>query len=154
MRSQKWLVPIVAALLAGPGLAAAAEESQLVADARANLTRLFEALRSGSPEAVRPWLAPEFQVMRSDGVGYERESYLAKSIPRIAAAPRFEGLVATRNLDLVVVRVWLLVDETIDGRRARSGSPQLFVFRVGRVGWQVVAAANFAPLENPPNPTR
>ncbi|MEI7703808.1 MAG: nuclear transport factor 2 family protein [Deltaproteobacteria bacterium] len=118
----------------------------LVSEARAQLEGLFAALASGSPERVRPWLSPEFQVLRSNGVGYGRDEYLAKSIPRIAAPPRFEDLVVTRGEGHVVTRFRLVADETIDGKKAGSGAPQLIVFRVEPGGWKVVAAANFAPL--------
>ncbi len=118
----------------------------LVSEARAQLERLFAALATGSPERVRPWLSPEFQVLRSNGVGYDREEYLAKSIPRIASPPRFEELVVTRGEGHVVTRFRLVADETIDGKKAGSGSPQLIVFRVEPGAWKVVAAANFAPF--------
>jgi len=119
----------------------------LVAEARHQLESLFAALATGDAEKVRPWLSPEFQVVRSNGVGYDREAYLARSIPRIASTPRFEDLVVTRGEGHVVTRFRLVVDESIDGKRARSGAPQLIVFRVEPGSWKVVAAANFAPLE-------
>jgi DNA-binding beta-propeller fold protein YncE/quercetin dioxygenase-like cupin family protein len=119
----------------------------LVAETRAQLDRLFAALASGDAEKVRPWLTPEFQVVRSTGMGYDRESYLARSIPRLAAPPRFEDLVVTRGEGHVVARFRLHADENIDGKRARSGAPQLIVFRVEPGSWKVVAAANFAALE-------
>jgi hypothetical protein len=118
----------------------------LVAETRAQLERLFAALRSGDREKVRPWLSPEFQVVRSDGSGYDREAYLARSIPRIAAPPRFEDLVVTRGEGQVVARFRLVADEVLDGRRATSGAPQLIVFRVEPDAWKVVAAANLAAL--------
>ena len=86
-------------------------------------------------------------MVRSNGVGYDRESYLARSIPKLATAPRFEELVVTRGEGHVVTRFRLVVEETIDGKRARSGAPQLVVFRVEPGSWKVVASANFAPLE-------
>ena len=44
---------------------------------------------TGDPEKVRPFLAPEYQVQRSDGKGYDKEGYLALSIPKIAAIRPF-----------------------------------------------------------------
>lgn len=123
-----------------------AQEAALTAEARKALTVLFEALRSGNPSKVRPLLAPEFQVVRSDGAAYDKEQYLRHSIPKIEGQPAFDELIVTRNADIVVTRMKLKVQERLDGKRAESGAPQLIVFRVTPQGWQVVAAANFAKL--------
>jgi Domain of unknown function (DUF4440) len=126
----------------------AAQEANLIADARRNLSVLFEALRSGDPNQVRPFLAPEFQVVRSNGAAYNKEQYLTHSIPKIKGQISFDDLVATRNADIVVTRMKLKIRERLDGKQAESGAPQLIVFRVTPSGWKVVAAANFAKLLN------
>lgn len=126
----------------------AAQEADLTAAARGNLSLLFEALRSADPNRVRPFLAPEFQVVRSNGAAYDKEQYLKHSIPRIEGAISFDDLVVTRNADIVVTRMRLKIQERLDGKQAESGAPQLIVFRITPHGWQVVAAANFAKLLN------
>jgi hypothetical protein len=136
------------AMLALAGNAARADDAAaLEADARAALTAVFAALMTGDPEKVRPFLAPEYQVQRSDGKGYDKEAYLALSIPKIAAMPHFRDLAITRNGDIVVVRLMIEIEETINGKVADRVSPQLMVFRITPDGWQVVAAGNFARLE-------
>lgn len=139
----------LALAVAVPGGAAVAADDMAALEgaARQALADVFAALMTGDPEAVRPLLAPEFQVQRSDGRGYGKDAYLALSIPRIAAMPRFRDLAVTRNGDIVVVRLMLEVEETIEGKTADRVSPQLMVFRIAPDGWQVVAAANFARLE-------
>jgi hypothetical protein len=124
----------------------AAQDANLTADARRNLSVLFEALRSGDPNRVEPFLAPEFQIVRSNGAAYDKEQYLAHSIPKIEGQITFDELVATRNADIVVTRMKLKIREQLDGKQAESGAPQLIVFRVTPSGWKVVAAANFAKL--------
>jgi hypothetical protein len=126
----------------------AAQAADLMVDARGNLTALFEALRSADPNQVRPWLAPEFQIVRSNGAAYDKEQYLAHSIPTIEGESAFDDLVVTRNADIDVTRMRLKIREHLDGKRAESGAPQLIVFRVTPHGWQVVASANFAKLLN------
>jgi hypothetical protein len=126
----------------------AAQAADLMVDARGNLTALFEALRSADPNQVRPFLAPEFQIVRSNGAAYDKEQYLAHSIPKIEGEIAFDDLVVTRNADIVVTRMRLKIREHLDGKRAESGAPQLIVFRVTPHGWQVVASANFAKLLN------
>jgi hypothetical protein len=114
------------------------------------LVVLFDALRSGDAGNVDPLLAPEFQVVRSDGGAYDKQQYLQHSIPKIQRPPKFDDLVVTRNSDIVVTRMKLHIEEEIDGKRAESGAPQLIVFRITQRGWEVVAAANFARLLSEP----
>jgi hypothetical protein len=140
-------VAFVAAAAAGSGAVAADDTAALQGEAQKALQAVFAALMTGDPEKVRPFLAPEYQVQRSDGKGYIKEGYLALSIPKIAAMPTFRDLALTRNGDIVVVRLMIEIEETIEGKVADRVSPQLMVFRITPDGWQVVAAANFARLE-------
>ncbi len=133
------------ALLVSP---AVAQKSDLEAEARQALSKLFDALTSGNPEKVRPFLAPEFQLVRASGAAYDREQYLAGGIPKISSKPIFDDLVVTRNGDIVVTRMRLQIEEKLQGQNAQSGAPQLIVFRATPDGWQVVAAGNFAKLED------
>jgi hypothetical protein len=140
-------VIFLALATAAIGAAAADDSAALEAEAQRTLQTIFATLMTGDPEKVRPFLAPEYQVQRSDGKGYDKEQYLALSIPKIAAMPAFRDLAITRNGDIVVVRLMIEIEETINGKVADRVSPQLMVFRITPDGWQVVAAANFARLE-------
>jgi hypothetical protein len=122
-------------------------QENLVDQTRGALTNLFEALASGDETRIRPLLAPEFQVLRSNGVGYDREAYIASSVPRIMSKPKFNELVVTRHDSIVVSRMKLDIEQSIDGRKVENNAPQLIVFRVSENVWQVIAAANFARLE-------
>jgi hypothetical protein len=141
------VVAFAAAAAAGSAAVAADDTAALEGEAQKALQSVFAALMTGDPEKVRPFLAPEYQVQRSDGKGYDKEAYLALSIPKIAAMPIFRDLALTRNGDIVVVRMMIEIEETINGKVADRVSPQLMVFRITPDGWQVVAAANFARLE-------
>jgi len=133
------------AIVAGP---AAAQEPDLEAEARQALGKLFDALTSGDPEKVEAFLAPEFQLVRATGAAYDKKQYLAGGIPKISSRPVFDDLVVTRNGDIVVTRMRMQIQEKLQGRKAQSGAPQLIVFRAAPDGWQVVASANFAKLED------
>ena len=142
-----WTTLLVAVLLLGPGtLHARAQQADLETQARQALTEVFDALASGDAEKVRPLLAPEFQIVRSDGAVYNKEDYLARSIPQIESKPVFSDVIATRNGDIVVVSLRLQIEEHIDGKKAESIFPHLIVFRITPDGWRVVAGANFARL--------
>lgn len=138
---------LVTMLAIGVPTSANASDAELVAEVREKLVEVFNALATGDPAKVAPLLAPEFQVVRSDGGGYGKEDYLAQSIPKIQGDPVFRDLIVTRNGDIVVVRLVLEIDEVIDGKQGSAQSPQLIVFRAGSTGWQVIAAGNFAKLQ-------
>jgi Domain of unknown function (DUF4440) len=136
-------------LLVGSGLRPAfAQDAGLEAEARQALTTVFDALMSGDRAKIDPLLAPEFQIVRSDGATYNKHDYLLKSLPHIDSVPVFSNVVATRNGDIVVVSLELQVEEYLDGKKAESRFPHLIVFRVTPTGWQVVASANFAKLKD------
>jgi ketosteroid isomerase-like protein len=143
-----WVALFVAVWLSGPStLRARAQDADLETEARQALTDVFDALASGDAEKVRPFIAPEYQIVRSDGAVYNKEDYLARSIPRIESKPTFSNVIATRNGDIVVVSLRLQIEEHVDGKKAESVFPHLIVFRVTPDGWQVVASANFAKLQ-------
>lgn len=138
----------ILALMLATGFAAAvaAADDSLESEARAAITAVFDALATGDAETVRPFIAPEFQLVRSDGAAYNKEEYLARSIPHIDSTPVINDLVVTRNGDIVVTRMRLQIEEELDGKKAESNAPQLIVFRVTGDTWQVVASGNFAKL--------
>ena len=148
---RRWVLGLMAVSVAIAGIVlpgrANADDESLVAEARGQLVAVFDALATGDPAKVAPFLAPEFQVQRSDGGGYGKEEYLALSIPKITSVPVFRDLVVTRNGDIVVIRLLLEIDEIIDGKQGSARSPQLMVFRMGPDRWQVIAAANFTKLK-------
>jgi ketosteroid isomerase-like protein len=125
---------------------AAGEEEATMDAARQAVTAFAEAVVSADVDAVEAILAPEFQIQRANGVGNDREGYLASELPAIAGSFgwRLEDVVATASGDLLVVRYWLVINETIDGTPVARRAPRLTVFRSNGDRWLVVAHANFA----------
>ena len=112
--------------------------------ARRLLVQFTEAVLAG-PETLAPILAPEYQIMRTNGVGYDRDGYLNRGAGTVSAQPDFshEDLVVTAADDVLVVRYFLRIDETIDGKPVKKRAPRLTVFRkIGDV-WKVVSHSNF-----------
>ena len=137
-----------AALLVAAGLSVAhGQDGDLKTETIAALDAVFAAIASGNADTVAPLLAPEFQVQRSDGVGYDKAGYVGLALPKIDIAPTYADMVVTRRDDIVVARFLLDIKETIRGHEAERVSPQLMVFRVTPDGRQVVAAANFAAIK-------
>ena len=104
-------------------------------------------LVKGDPAGVAAVLAPEFQIVRSDGSAYGKDEYVNGGKARIATQPKIEKLVATGFGDHLVVRYMLTVDETIDGKPVQAHAPRLSVFRKDGDSWLLVAHSNFAKVD-------
>ncbi len=133
----------LSALALGAGTAAAEEVSQ--EEALKALDPWVDAIFTGDPAVVEKVLAPEYQILRSDGTGHDKTSYL-KALPKHQVRSKFSEIVATGTADVMVLRYRIETDQTIDGKVVKGISPRLSVFR--RVGdsWLISAHANFAAL--------
>jgi ketosteroid isomerase-like protein len=65
---------------------------------------------------------------------------------KLAAMPEFSAVNVTGTGDLLVVRYYVTVDETIGGKIVERHAPPLIVFRKQGDNWLVVAHSNFATL--------
>ena len=104
-----------------------------------------DALFAGDPVKVEKVLAPEFQILRSDGSGHDKTSYL-KSLPQQRIRPQFSDIVATGTDDVMVLRYRIETDLTVEGKDVKGVSPRLSVFRREAGVWLICAHANFAPF--------
>ena len=156
MRSHRLAAGLLAALLCvaavsliGMGaIAVAAEPSgDLQAQGMAALKTFWSAIVTGTPQALDPVLAPEYQVERADGSGLAKEAYLKSQLPKVAALPEFTSVEVTGTGDLLVVRYYVTVNSTRGRKSVQRHAPRLTVFRKQGDSWLVVAHANFATLE-------
>ncbi|MEO1224793.1 MAG: nuclear transport factor 2 family protein [Pseudomonadota bacterium] len=140
------LVAVIATLLALFAVPASAQsaDQELEAEILAALDGWIGSVASGDPELIAGHLAPEYQIQRANGAGYDRETYLTSNLPLIADIPAIDGLVLTANGDLVVARYVLVVDEIIDGAQVNPFAPRLTVLRRDGDDWLIVAHANFS----------
>lgn len=99
---------------------------------------------SGNTEAVKDILAPEFQLVRGSGKAYNALEYVASGLPKIAKLISVSDVTSTQGGDIMVVRYWLVIDETVDGQALQKRAPRLTVFRKIDGQWFVSAHANFA----------
>lgn len=104
-----------------------------------------DAVFTGDPAVVEKVLAPEFQILRSDGIGYDKTGYL-QALPKHRIRSKFSDIAATGTADLMVVRYRIETDQTIGGKEVRGVSPRLSVFRLEEGRWLICAHANFAAL--------
>ena len=126
-----------------PGGMAQAEVSE--ADALEALDPWADALFTGDPAVVDKVLAEEFQVLRSNGGGHDKASYL-KALPKHTTRSKFSDIIATGNSETLVIRYKIETEQTIDGVPVNGISPRLSVFRKEAGRWLMIAHANFAQL--------
>lgn len=106
------------------------------------------AVASGDTAKVEKVLAPEFQIVRSDGTAYGAREYLQSELPRFPEPPQFSTLVVTGYGDHLVARYEITSKIMLGNETELRGAPRLTVFRKGGDGtWLVVAHANMAALE-------
>lgn len=134
----------LSALAAGIGHSTAAEKLS-EQQALAALDPWLDALVTGDPAVVETVLAPEYQILRADGSGHDKASYLG-ALPKHMIRPKFSDIVATGGGDVMVVRYRIETDQIIEGKAVTGISPRLSVFRLVDGRWLISAHANFAPL--------
>ena len=138
------MVGAAATLLAGGNVSAsgaAVDEAQ----ALAALDPWADALFGGDPAVVARVLAPEYQIVRSDGTGFGKEDYLT-TLPKQATRSQFRDIVATAHDNVMVIRYVIITDQTIEGQAVEAVSPRLSVFRKDGDMWLLASHASFAKL--------
>ena len=114
-------------------------------EALAALMPWIEAVARGDRADVERLLAPEFQILRSDGIGYDKAGYLA-ALPEHLLAPEVHDVQASGDSGSLVIRYTVTVDEIVRGQSMRGTAPRLSALRRDGETWLMVAHANFAPI--------
>jgi ketosteroid isomerase-like protein len=130
-------------LMAGGVAAAGAEISE--DEARQTILTWIAALETNDAAAVGKLLAPEFQIMRSNGKVFTKESYL-KGLSGRRANPKITEISVTSHGTVAVVCYILSIDEELDGQQVQALAPRLTVLRKADEGWLISAHANFARI--------
>ena len=138
------MVGAAASLLAG-GHASASGVAVDETQALEALDPWADALFSGDAAQVARVLAPEYQIVRSDGTGFGKDDYLT-TLPKQAVRSQFRDIVATAHQDVMVIRYVIVTDQTIEGQAVEAVSPRLSVFRKDGDTWLIVSHASFAKL--------
>src|SRR3954462_2520959 len=86
-----------------------------------------DALFTGDPAVVAQVLAEEFQILRSNGTGHDKASYL-KALPKQTARSKFSDIIATGSGETLVIRYRIEIEQTIDGAPVNGIAPRLSVF--------------------------
>jgi len=142
------MIGAVVAYFTPAGSASMADEPvDLQAEVRGAIDGYFAALMTGEPDKVAAVLAPEFQIMRADGVGYDAKGLPQSILPIISEMPAIEKLTVTAEGDIAVATYFVNVDSTRDGASVETYAPRLTVFRKAGDAWLMVSHSNFAALE-------
>lgn len=126
---------------------AESEPADLQLEARDAIKAFFTAVMNDDEQAVAALLAPEFQLLRSNGLVYTAESYPASELPIIAELPVIENLQVTGSGDVVVTTYTVNVNETLDGKVIEADAPRMSVFRRDGDTWLLIAHGNFAAID-------
>jgi ketosteroid isomerase-like protein len=145
---QTWFIAIAFLVSAGQSAIAQHTDRHGHDAVLAALNNWIAVVASGDTERLDTLLAPEFQIQRADGIGYDREAYLASELPQITSVPVIDDLVVMINDDVAVARYVLTIDETIAGTAVRPIAPRMTILRRDGDRWLIVAHANFG---NPVN---
>jgi len=139
------LAGLAGASLATASVAAAAAGTVTEAEASAAVLAWLDALATHDPATVGKILAPEFQIQRSDGTGFDRAGYLG-NLPKLSGKPEIQNLAFAAAGDLLVARYNLRIEEKIGDTPVQALAPRLSVLRRDGAGWLMVAHANFAKI--------
>ena len=124
---------------------APADSGAAEAEARAAILGWLDALASHDAATVAKVLAPEFQIMRSDGTGFDAQSYLS-NLPKFKGKPEIMDLAIGAGGELLVARYNLKLEQKIGDKPVQMLAPRLSVFRKAGSTWLIVAHANFAQI--------
>src|SRR4051794_39290046 len=102
-------------------MGARARGATAVTDAEAldALNHWANALFSGDPAQVEKVLAPEYQILRSDGTAHVKADYL-KALPKQKVRSKFSNIVATSAGDVLVIRYTIETDQVINGKDVKG----------------------------------
>ncbi len=112
------------------------------ADALSALNPWADALFSGDPAQVEKVLAPEYQIQRFDGTGFDKAAYL-KVLPQQKKRSVFSKIAPTAGGDIMVIRYLIDTDQVINGQVVQGVSPRLSVFRKIDDAWLLSAHVTF-----------
>ena len=138
------LAVLAAVPLAAGGWAEAAPVGESAA--LAALLPWIQAVAEGDRDAVGRLLAPEFQILRSDGTGYDKAGYLA-ALPQHLRMPEVRDVRAQGDGDLLVIRYAINADQIVGGQAMHGTAPRLSTLRREGEAWLMVAHANFARID-------
>lgn len=147
MNKRDFSIGLLAALSGAALMGGAAQSGAGLSEeeAYAALKTWYAALRSNDPKQVELVLAPEFQILRADGSGYDHHGYLG-ALPHVMSDPVVSKLTFTSNGDLMVARYMVESKQTVNGQSLQTIAPRLSVMRRQDGKWLMVSHANFAQI--------
>lgn len=137
-------------LFTGPAAALATRASNssnddAVATAKPLVTKFFTLIQNKDRAGLEQFLSPAFQVQRADGTGSGKAEYL-DNLPTVQTF-QLSDFTASRVGKVLVVRYLADATGVVNGNPYSPGpAPRLSVFSRGAKRWQLVAHANFNPL--------
>ena len=142
------VIAVSVSLFGTPAAASAARASNdtdAVETAKPLLQRFFKLVQSRDTAGLQKFLSPAFQLERADGTGSNKSDYL-ENLPTLESF-HLTDFKASRSGSVLVVRYLADATGIVNGKPFTPGpAPRLSVFSRNGDRWQIVAHANFNPL--------
>jgi len=124
---------------------AAIGSAAAVTTAKPLVTKYFTLIQNKDKAGLDKFLSPAFELQRADGSGSGKADYL-QNIPTVQSF-NLTNFTASRTGDVLVVRYLADATGIVNGKPYSPGpAPRLSVFKRDGKKWQIVAHANFNPL--------
>ena len=105
----------------------------------------FTLVQNKDVAGLKKFMSPAFELQRADGTGSNKADYL-KNISTVQSF-NLTDFTASRAGDVLVVRYLADATGIVNGKPYSPGpAPRLTVFKRDGKAWQIVAHANFNPL--------
>jgi hypothetical protein len=153
MRRRIVILSSIAALLvlcvlvapSATGAPRAQNRADLTATGKSLVTQFFTLVQKKDATGLEKFLSPAFQLQRADGSGTGKADYL-QSLPTVTGF-ELTKFSATQTGSVLVVRYLATATGVVNGKPYTPGpAPRLSVFSRSGKRWQLVAHANFNPL--------
>ncbi|HXY92375.1 MAG TPA: nuclear transport factor 2 family protein [Acidimicrobiia bacterium] len=125
--------------------ASATSDATATNTAKPLVTKFFTLIQQKDKAGLDKFLSPAFELQRADGTGSGKADYL-QNLPTVQTF-ELSDFTASRAGDVLVVRYLADATGVVNGKPYTPGpAPRLSVFARNGKQWQIVAHANFNPL--------
>jgi hypothetical protein len=125
--------------------AATSSGGDATATAERLVTKFFTLIQKKDEVGLDKFLSPAFELQRADGTGSEKTEYL-QNLPTVQTF-ELSDFAASRAGNVLAVRYLADATGIVNGKPYTPGpAPRLSVFARDGKRWQLVAHANFNPL--------
>lgn len=114
---------------------------------KASVTTFFRLLKREDVAGLRTFLAPDFQLVRPNGINDDKRSYLKKDLPDIEKFALRKFVTRVSGSTMTVSYQAKVAGTSAGGIYTDNYAPRLSSFSYCSGTWQLTSHANFNPLD-------